>query len=247
MEAVTRPKAAFFDVDGTLAEGYYILKLPDELFKYRLFDGKALEDLDKLYNAYKGPGNSMTYEQFACGVVDAFGQGIRGKKSLDVSALSENYVDTHPDELFGFAPGLVNSLRRESFRTVAVSGSPIFAVKKVAKILGINDAFGTTYRTEGDLFTGGVAINCATGDSKRLILNHYDDHSFSMGESAAFGHSVSDAAMLEMTGHRFAVMPSPELAEMARQKSWTVCDDPDSVVETVELALAGSPVQARGA
>ncbi len=73
-------KISIFDVDGTLSEGFYIIKFAAALHEEGLFVQDELRMINACFSRYKKDANYQ-YEQFAWDLVNAFGRGCKRQKS----------------------------------------------------------------------------------------------------------------------------------------------------------------------
>jgi len=226
-------KVSIFDVDGTLARGFYIVKFADALAEQGRFQPKDARAIKEMLGEY-GRSSGYDYGRFTWDVIMAFGKGIRGNRQAEIEGAGQRYIDGHPEDKFPFADGLIALVNERGYPTVVISGSPGEIIRPFARSMGMGQAFTTEYETENGVFTGEVAINGAIDSTKRDVVARYiKDHDVDASASAGFGDSHHDLAFLNAVGYPVALNPNEALAAIARSSGWLACADGDDVLDAV--------------
>lgn len=223
--------AAFFDIDGPLIKGWTIYSFGAHLNKKGLMKQDSWEKIECLTDCYRA--SRLSYQKFARFIVDEFAIGLEGQDRQDIKHEGELFWLELQMELYSYAIPLVNLLRKERL-IVAISGSPVEALLSLKKI-GFQDIFCTQFKHYRDKYTGGVKLNLALEESKRLILENYIKRKrIDLEKSLAFGDTEQDTAILEKVGVPIALNPSPTLQIIARERKWHILfADRDDVIDYV--------------
>ncbi len=241
-------KISVFDIDGTLAKGFFIIEFPEMLCERHVFVPAENDDIKNIYRRYASgesyEGKPYEYEQFAWDAINAFGRGIKKQSRKQIMKLGREYVAQNPNAGFPFAKNLVGLVKSKGYRAIAVSGSPYEVVLPFAESLGIEETYATTYKHENGVFTGEVMQNCAIDTEKKSIIDWYfAEHNVDVSASTGFGDSHHDLSFLERVGYAVAMKPNSKLEEVANRemgqkiKRWLICKDDDKVLDSVRLYL----------
>jgi HAD superfamily hydrolase (TIGR01490 family) len=230
-------KASIFDVDNTLAKGFYIIKFPEALYEENMFSGKELNSIREVFSEYK-KGHDYSYEQFAWDLVNAFGRGVKGKKQHDIQNLGSKYLSIHPEEKFSFTDGLVKMVKEKGYKTLIISGSPAEIVIPFSQSIGVDKTFATTYETDEGVFTGHVLRNYAVNNAKSFAIQlYFDQNNINPEECIGFGDSDQDVSILKVVGYPVAVKPGAELEKIAAKNKWLICKDEEKLLDDVKRYL----------
>ncbi len=215
------PKAAFFDVDGTLvrtnivhAFAYYamnqgtlfgtawktaktVLSIPMFMVTDRL-DRKAFNEL--FYSYYEG----------------------QSEDRLETLA-EELFEDVLKPAVYPGSRALVAEARRAGCRIVFVTGALDFTVRRLAEHLGADELIANRMRFVQGKATGRVVPPIIEGAHKALVIRDWCvNHGYALEKSFAYSDSFSDYPMLAVVGHPAAVNPDPRLARVARAYEWPI-------------------------
>jgi phosphoserine phosphatase len=208
------PRLAVFDCDGTLwphdsGEQFLYWEL-----EHKLLAPEVEQWIVPRYRDYK---NGLVDETLMCGEMVTIHDGISCER-LEVAA-REFFDAQFASTIFPEMRELTLCLRDAGCNLWAVSSTNDWVIASAMRYFGIpaeNVLAACVHRNNG----------CASGrlrqvpsgpDKPKAIL----DAGISQVD-AAFGNSVFDSEMLEMSGHGFAINPSPELETRARQRGWTI-------------------------
>ncbi|MFH1055471.1 MAG: HAD-IB family hydrolase [Candidatus Altiarchaeota archaeon] len=228
-------KAAFFDVDGTLAKGYLIIDFPHYLHEKGLFNPEEIEFINQQYAGYKK--GEITYLTLARSLPEAYARGIKGQKESDVVECARNFVSEHPERAFSFSKGLIELVKSRGFEPVLVSGSPQEIVQAFGDSIGAGTCLGTECDIKDGVYTGGLKLNAAIFVTKRgLVESYVKENKLNPLLCAAFGDTDRDLALLGMVGFPVAINPNKRFRSFAEAKGWLVCGG-DNVIPEVEKYL----------
>lgn len=219
--------AAFFDLDGTLFDGYvwralrrhheaHRFKLPT-LYAY-LFSHIALWPLKnaKLIREdffYRAWGVNMAWL-------------VRGVR-VDRTKLIWEWV-IEKEILPNLRPEMQERIahhRAEGHRIILLSGTFLPLLEVIAARVGADDALGTSLVQQDGIYTGQIVPPLSVGSGKVTRLHEYVS---SAGQGIDLAHSFLytdafvDAPVLEIVGHPVVVYPDVRLAALASKRGWQV-------------------------
>ena len=213
--------AAFFDVDGTLADTnvvhYYVY------FRRRrmsalvgmLWQGAYL--IKCLYY--------LTIDKIDRKVFNrVFYRGYAGQSA---AAIRELALDCHRDvitpRLFRQVPDCIETHRGAGRRIVLVTGSIDFIVAPLADELGADDVLAPALLEVDGRFTGSLnGPPVADLEKARRVQQLAQEHDINLSQSYAYGDSIADLPMLEAVGHPQAVNPDKALCKIATARGWPI-------------------------
>lgn len=234
---------AFFDIDGTLTDGFTIFSFAEFLRERALFLASGLSLMQQDAAAYQSSKRGeLDYHDFAVKLVDHYAAGLKGQKVENVESCSADFlaaalqgkVDGY--RIHGFARDLVE-LINPTARTVAISGSPWESLSSLTTYMDFQEVHTTTLEVEQGYFTGHVHRNMAIRESKRQLVDSYLAGEIKLKTSFAFGDSVQDVPLLEAVGNAYVLGENQELRKLAIQKGWYVISAHDDVVSIVRARI----------
>ncbi|MDH5761228.1 MAG: HAD-IB family hydrolase [Gemmatimonadota bacterium] len=216
---MTRPRAAVFDLDGTL--------LPrtsaERLFLRFLVRKRLVGPRGLLAAAARVATLPLRGREEALLRNKAYMAGI---SEQDVRALADDFVAAI------VAPRLcpvilrrMEGLRADGFVLDLLSGTHDVIAEAVGRRLGMADALGTALEVVDGRYTGTIAGVHYFGPAKVEgveILRRRRD--FDPEVSFAFGDHGADVAFLERFGHPVAVEPDRSLRREALRRGWEVVE-----------------------
>lgn len=211
--------AAFFDVDGTLADTtiahHYLYfrrrRLPPVIrsfwhawFLLKCLGYLAIDRIDRtrlnrvFYRNYRGLPQSELVDQSA----DCFREVIRPRIHADgLRCLREH--------------------QQQGRSIVLVTGSLDFVIRPLADWIGGVETVCASLECRDGRFTGRLAGTPISHDEKaRRIRDIAGKRSWDLSQSFAYGDSIADLAMLECVGRPNAVNPDARLRRIARDRGW---------------------------
>ena len=103
---------------------------------------------------------------------------------------------------------------------VSASGSDV--VRPIAALLGADHVIASHMQVVDGRYTGEIDFY-AYGENKAVAIRELADRlGYDLGASYAYSDSITDAPMLAVVGHAFAVNPDRGLRRIAGEESWGV-------------------------
>ena len=215
-----RPRLAVFDCDGTLwapdaGEGFLHWELERGLIAPAVARWVRARYAD--YKAGKVPEDVM------CGEMVTIHAGLRDQ---EVERAAEEYFATHVEPfIFPEMRELVARLLQQGCAAWAVSSSNQWIIRAAMRRFGIPPE--RILAAEVALDKGVISdrlLRIPSGRGKAQAIRE----TVAGSVDAAFGNTRWDAEMLQLARHAFAINPTPEFEQFARQRAWTVYFPDDS-------------------
>jgi phosphoserine phosphatase len=136
------------------------------------------------------------------------------------------------DHVYRYPKELLQTLKKDGYFILAISGSRQEEVDIFAKHHGFDDWIGQKFeRTpDGKRYTG--TIQATFKDKHLLLQNFIEKHNLTTKDSFGMGDTGGDISLLEMVDNPIAFNPNHELLNHARDHGWKV------VVERKSIAFS---------
>lgn len=207
-------KIAVFDCDGTLWSGDAGLGFMNWSIEAGVVSRDASGWIDARHRLYR---QGEVSELQICGEMVQVYAGLRDDELRGAAA---RYFATQVEpQIFPEMQALVADLRTTGVDLWAVSSTNNWVIEEGLKRFGIGPerVLGACVRVRDGVITSEL-IDVPTDEGKaeslrRIGLSRPD---------VVFGNSIHDLAMLEIAGRAIPVNPTPALAAIAAQRSWSV-------------------------
>ena len=212
--------AAFFDLDKTI-----IAKSSTLAFSKPFYDGGLLSRRAVLRSAYA---------QFMFALSGADHDQLEKMrayltemvKGWDVEVVRQSVAETlHSiiDPLvYDEAVTLIEEHQAAGRDVIIVSASGTEVVEPIGAMLGVDHVIATTLVHADGRYTGDVEFY-AYGPHKAVAMQKLAaERGYDLSASYAYSDSETDAPMLGVVGHPFAVNPDRPLRKMAEEKGWPI-------------------------
>jgi HAD superfamily phosphoserine phosphatase-like hydrolase len=222
-------KIAIFDIDGTIFRKNLHFELINELVWMKIF---PLEVRSKLTQVYSGwLEHSGTYEEYRQALVSIYSQYIRGVSREEVLKASQYVIPFHAKRTYIFSEDLIKKLRREHYRLIVISGSPLEIVEEYNRhYLKFDEVFGSVYAldTEGK-YTGEATFE-PSQDKGTIVRDYIGRHGLSLKGSYGIGDTESDISFLKLVEHPIAFNPNQNLHDAALDAGWRIVVEKKDVI-----------------
>jgi phosphoserine phosphatase len=209
-----QPRMAVFDCDGTLWDG----DAGEQFFYWELERGlvgpEVLRWAGPRYDQYRA---GQVGEEQMCGEMVAMHQGLPAAR-LERAA-REFFAERIARHIFPEMRELTRCLAEAGCELWAVSSTNEWVIRAALEHFAISQerVLAASVEIVAGLATDDL-IRVPTDESKvtaiRQVIGRTPD--------AAFGNSIHDQAMMEISAHAFAVNPSVELEQVAKQRGWRI-------------------------
>ncbi len=227
-------KFAAFDIDGTLVRWQLFHAVTSVLLQQNT--NKTIYDrIIKARTIWKKRIDPESFRSYEKMLILAYDDMLVSLPPAKFDEVVMQIFEEHKDQVYTYTRDFVKSLKTQGYFLIAISGSQIEIVEKVAKYYGFDDAEGTVFEQKDGKFTGKKTV--ASKDKQALLTALIDKHSLTLEGSIAVGDSESDIPMLAMVENPIAFNPTKALFETAKAESWKV------VVERKNMVYELLPTQ----
>ena len=227
-ELGNRPKAVFFDFDGTLAPGSASLELMSYLAEIKVFPKKQHAIILQTVDNYKN--GKVSYDGLCMDVGVAWADGLKGKEEGWIRYHAKQVFNRFVPKIYDSSFELVELFAANSYTTLIVSSGAHEINSLAAKALGMKELYCTELEVINGIYTGRVKADRSIAERKAEVITSMRKR-FDLGRSFAFGDSVTDEKVLSKVGTPVALNPSKELEMLARDNKWKICTHEDVVAE----------------
>lgn len=208
------PQVAVFDCDGTLwspdaGEGF---------LDWELRRGLIAPDVTRWIRArYADYKAGNVPEEVMCGEMVTIHAGLRDEV---LRRAAEEYFTPHIEPgIFREMFALISRLQKLGCAVWAVSSSNQWIIRTAMRRFGIFSQYvlAAEVEVENGIITDRlVRVPCGPGKAEAIR------EKIGPAVDAAFGNTRWDAEMLQLAKHPFAINPTPDFEQFARQQAWTV-------------------------
>jgi HAD superfamily hydrolase (TIGR01490 family) len=227
--------AAFFDLDKTI-----IAKSSTLAFSRPFYDGGLLSRRAVLRSAYA---------QFMFAASGADHDQLEKMRNYltdmitgwDVQVVRQSVAETlHAiidPIVFDEAVELIENHHAAGRDVVIVSASGTEVVEPIGEMLGADHIVATRLVEVDGRYTGEVEYYAYGPNKAKAMQELAEQHGYDLAASFAYSDSETDAPMLEVVGHPFAVNPDKALRRMAEEKGWPILTFTSPVSMRARLGL----------
>jgi HAD superfamily hydrolase (TIGR01490 family) len=210
---------AFFDLDGTLVDGFTAaVHVGDRIRRRQVGIGELVGVLEAALRYRFG---RLEFEHL---IVRAAGY-LRGESLLDLDELGERlFIERVASRLYSHMREIVQA-HQERGHTVVLSSSALsIQALPVARFLGISNVQCNRFELD-DLgrLTGGILKPIVWGTTKAAAVQQFcTDNDVAVQRSYFYADGDEDAALMKLVGCPRPVNPRAGLAALAAQNGWPV-------------------------
>jgi HAD superfamily hydrolase (TIGR01490 family) len=220
MARVTRPTAAFFDLDKTIIARSSTLAFSKPFQAGGLISRRAV--LRSAYAQFVYLVGGADHEQMEK-LRQFMSQLCAG---WDVATVREIVADTLHNIVdplvYDEAVSLMEEHRLSGRDIVIVSTSGTEVVGPIGEMLGADRVVATRMEIVDGRYTGEIEYYAYAEEKARAVRDLADEAGYDLDASYAYSDSITDAPMLETVGHPHAVNPDRELRRVAAANGWPI-------------------------
>ena len=226
---------AVFDIDGTLVEGLIIQEFPRHLSERGFFDRSFMERIDGLVSQYRA--GRVSYNEIGKLIPVLYASGITGQRVDIIEREAEEFTMEHlKANIRSYTSSLIDLLR-DRYYLVALSGSPIEAVREMAS-LGFDEIYGTTIKTSHAIYVDEVELNLIIAQNKEKILEELREREdIGFHSSIAFGDTEADTPILRVVKQPIALHPNRALRRICEEEGWAIYEADEEVIPGIKKLL----------
>ncbi len=223
---------AVFDLDGTLIRWQLYHALTDGLVKAGFADPQAFLPIKEARMSWKRRETGDSFSEYEKYLIDAFEEILTNLEPQQLETVTRGVFEEYKDQVYTYTRDLAAELKNRGYFLLAISGSQIEIVKKIADHYGFDDCVGTIYQQENGKFTGQKIIG--SGDKATTLHQLMNKHGLGLEGSLAVGDSASDISMMQIVQLPIAFNPEKALFEAAAQAGWKIVLERKNMVYELE-------------
>jgi HAD superfamily hydrolase (TIGR01490 family) len=231
MKHGARPFAAF-DIDGTLIRWQLYHAVVDKLAKEGALGTDAHAKLHEARMVWKRREHPEAFKVYERRIIEVYESALSNLATKTFDRMVLQVIDEYKDQTYAYTRQLVDSLKKDGYMLLMISGSHYELVEQIAKYYKFDDFSGTRYERKDGAFSGEKFI--ASQDKRKGLEEMVASHNLTSEGSLAIGDSASDAPMLELVEQPIAFNPDRALFEIARQKGWKIVIERKNMIYELE-------------
>lgn len=215
-----RRTAAFFDLDKTI-----IATSSAAAFSRPFYAGGLISRGAVLRSAYAhflymvGSADADQTERMRAHLSSMVTGWPVDQVSSIVAETLHQYIDPY---VYSEAVELIAGHHAAGRDVVIVSASGSELVEPIAAVLGADHAIATRMEVADGKYTGQIDFYAYGENKASAIVDLARRAGYDLERSYAYSDSITDAPMLEVVGHGFAVNPDRTLRRLAAERGWGV-------------------------
>lgn len=217
-----RKQFAVFDIDGTIARTSLLQLMTRELVARGRLDIGPGHDIEVLLHDYRQRISDDTFGSYMHQAVDLLFKSLpKGLSLEEYNEIIDSVVKKSLTSTYVYTRELAQTLKRNNFFLIAISGSEVRAVSTFARSLGFDAWVGQVSYIEKDgKLTGDVQTLTQTkAQILDVIIKKFD---LETRGSTAVGDTSSDISILEKVDSPIVFNPNQALFKVARDKGWMI-------------------------
>lgn len=225
-------KFAVFDIDGTLIRWQLYHAMTDALAKEGHIDQAIYQTAKDARMIWKKRTHAESFKSYEKKLIGAYETVLKGIAPAQLEKVTQRVFDEYKEQVYTYTRDLIKELKAKKYVLLAISGSQIEIVKKVADYYGFDDCVGTVYKQKGGKFTGEKIIGSA--DKAQVLQALMAKHGLELKDSLAVGDSLSDVSMLKMVEQPIVLNPEKKLFEHAKARGWKIVLERKNMIYELE-------------
>lgn len=210
---------AFFDLDGTLVDGYTAAAHTRDRLRRR--DLRVVEFLTIVELAVQFRLGRRAFET----LLEGSARTIKGRPSREVDESGERiFQQSVADQLYPEMREVVLAHQRRGHTVVLSSSALTNQVAPVARYLGIEHTVcNRLVSDEQGILTGEVEQPVVWGPTKASGVQQFAaDHQVDLASSYFYADGDEDLSLMYLVGHPRPTNPGPELTKVAISRGWPI-------------------------
>ena len=208
-------KVAFLDIDGTVRNKSLMETFVDFLYGLGYISRVVYEGLQSKRVQYKADkDNSDSYEEYVMLVNQTLINAVKGLPLEEVKKLAAQAIAKYRYEDYRYTKRLIEILRTNGYKIIAISGSLEFLVDAFRKFYDFDQSYGHGFSIDEDNVY--AATEPITWRDKHLIIHQIIKDNGWEGaqlQSFAVGDTAGDFTMLRSATYPIAINPSKGLVK----------------------------------
>jgi HAD superfamily phosphoserine phosphatase-like hydrolase len=228
-------KFAVFDIDGTIAR----TSLLQQLIKVLVNRGKLplgpAQEIENILHDFRQRISDDDFGDYMNKAVKImFDNMPKGMTIEEYDEIIDVIVKMSLTHTYVYTRQLIQTLKRNDYFLISISGSEMRAVGTFSKALGFDVWVGQVqYKSDGHKLTGEIETLGQPKDKiLETIVNKFD---LDLNNSMAIGDTSSDLPILDMVDNPVVFNPNQSLFKTARAKGWMIVIERKDMVYGLSL------------
>ena len=214
-------RAAFFDVDNTIIRGASAFHLARALLRKGFFTPWDIVRFSLHNLRYLIFGESLTQ------VAEVRKQALKivqGHSVAEMTGIGEEVWDQVLSlRIYPGTKAILDEHLAAGHEVWLITATPQEIGDLIAQRLGATGALGTVGETENGFYTGNLLGDMMHGAAKATAVKTLAaQRDLDLSQSYAYGDSINDVPLLELTGAPCAINPDARLRRYARENLWPI-------------------------
>jgi putative phosphoserine phosphatase / 1-acylglycerol-3-phosphate O-acyltransferase len=226
--------AAFFDLDGTLVDGFTALAFLQHRFANRDIDAAELGRTVRL--GVGGLLGRMGFEEF----LEESGKAFKNRPIAEMNEIGREIFDAQIESRIRKGiRALVEAHQKMGHTVVLASSATTFQVEPVANALGIEHVLCNRMNVDAKgRLTGQFIKPLIWGTGKAEAAQAFAaEHEIPLGDSYFYADGSEDVALMHLVGNPRPVHPARHMEAVARRRGWPILREPDADKKTPATSL----------
>jgi len=219
---------AVFDIDGTLIRWQLYHSLTDNLAARGFIAEENYQELKNARMDWKRRSKADAFSKYERRVIRMFDLALRKISPGELELAAQAVFDEYKDQAYEYTRDLLHELKAAGYFLIAISGSPVEVVSKIAAYYGFDDWRGTTHYSKNGRFTGAKRVVAYHKD--KVLQDLIDKNKLWLEGSIGIGDSKSDIPLLEIVQRPIAFNPEANLYKHAREHGWEIVVERKNVI-----------------
>lgn len=229
-QQVTNRPFAVFDIDGTIFRWQLYHELFDVFLDEKIITPEIAAPVLSARTAWRERAGS--YDDYEQHLVVAVKEGIVGLEETRFNAVCDTILQSKGNHIYRYTLDLLNTLKKEGYVIIAISGSHQQLVDRFAKLHNIDIAIGRNHHIEeGKLTADAIKTIGLKGE---ILKDTVKKHALSWDNSYAVGDSSGDTPMLSLVTNPIAFNPDTHLKSEAIKNGWPIVIERKSISYRLE-------------
>lgn len=213
---------AVFDIDGTIARTSLLQLLVRELVNRGKLDIGVGQQIEIMLHDYRQRITDDNFGDYMKKAVDIMFKSMpKGLRIDEYDEIINAVVKMSLTHTYVYTRQLLQTLKRNGYFLISISGSELRVVSTFSKALGFDAWVGKVhYLEDKGKLTGEVqSLTQPKDEILKSIIKKFDLDS---KQSMAVGDTSSDIPLLTMVENPIVFNPNQSLFKVAREKNWMV-------------------------
>lgn len=209
------------DIDNTLFDGYYMFRAIKNELETGIFSPAIYEEMQQTLTYHSNGKLSYTEMGYKC--MDLYATAHADKPIDDILKVNFAFATSEAKNVRPFFRDLLSAAGNRA-NVVLVTSEPQTIASPLARALGVHSAVSSslagTFNDARQFILSGEIHTLMAPEEKVEAIKKADIPLGSI--HAAFGDSISDADIIKLAKHPYAVEPSPDLRAIAVKNKWAI-------------------------